>query len=202
LAVKDRQLRSRYLSWIFFGLAIASQQTVFALYMGDVFGFEAHDIGWLFAAMGLVMAVNQGYLLSRFWLKRFSEDFLEVWLLPVLAFGFLAFASHRAWLFIIGMVINGLTQTIVRAITTSRVAGLAGQTKRGEVMGIMSSIMAFTMFVSPIIAGYLYAVDYSWPFYYGAFAVFMAAIAIKCCPLESKKVVDSQNMEDTEIISA
>jgi DHA1 family tetracycline resistance protein-like MFS transporter len=203
-ASKDAVLRSRYITWFLFSLAFASQQTVFSLYLADVFGFDVHQSGWLFATMGIIMAVNQGYLLKRFWLKRFSENFLEVWLFPVFAMAFLAFASGNVYIFFLGLAINGFTQTIVRAVISSRSAGLAGPKRRGEVMGIMASIMSLAMFVSPIFAGYLYNINRALPFYYGAICLVAAFFVIRFCCFTPKNehLVQDDSFVESETITA
>lgn len=203
-AVQDKVLRSRYIVWFLFSLAFASQQTVFSLYLADVFGFDVHTSGWLFALMGVIMVINQGYLMSRFWLKKFSESLLEVWLFPVFALAFLAFASGQVYVFFLGLLINGFTQTVMRAVMTSRSAGLAGAKRRGEVMGIITSIMSLALFLSPILAGYLYDLNHNWPFYYGALCLLAAFLVIrkaKYAP-KSEHLVDEAGIGESEVITA
>lgn len=203
-ATRDLVLRSRYITWFLFSLAFASQQTIFSLYLADVFGFDVHRTGWLFAIMGVIMAVNQGYLLGRFWLKKFSENFLEVWLFPVFALAFLAFASGRVYIFFFGLILNAFTQTIMRAVITSRSAGLAGHRRRGEVMGIMASIMSLAMFISPVFAGFLYNLNHAWPFYYGAICLMLAFFVIRFYGAIPKNVhlVTEKSIGMTETITA
>lgn len=201
--VKDLLLRSRYIAWLMFSLAFASMQTVFALYLIDVYGFNVNGTGLLFTIMGVIMAVNQGFLLPKFWLKRFSESFLEVWLFPVFILAFISFASGNKMIFFIGVGLNALTQTIIRAVMSSRMAGLAGPTRRGEVMGIITSIMSLGMFVSPMIAGWLYGQNKNWPFYYGAMCLLVAFLVIKfCCRVQvAAHLIDSEHMELGEVVS-
>lgn len=203
-ATRDAVLRSRYITWFLFSLAFASQQTVFSLYMADVYGFNVHQTGWLFASMGIVMAVNQGYLLRKFWLRKFGEGFLEIWLFPVFALAFIAFASGNIYIFFLGLMINGFTQTIVRAVINSRSAGLAGPQRRGEVLGIMASIMSLAMFISPIIAGFLYNMNHAWPFYYGATCLMLAFFVIRYCCFEQKnlRLVKEDLLDEAETITA
>jgi MFS family permease len=129
---------------------------------------------------------------------------LEVWLFPVFAMAFLAFASGNVYIFFLGLAINGFTQTIVRAVISSRAAGLAGPKRRGEVMGIMASIMSLAMFVSPIFAGYLYNINHALPFYYGAVCLVAAFIVIRFCCFtpKSKHLVRDESFVESETITA
>jgi len=79
-SIKDINLRSRYLAWFLFSIAIAIEQSIFALYLDYQFGFTAAAVGYVLTVMGVIMVVNQGILLKRFWLKYFNESFLEIWL--------------------------------------------------------------------------------------------------------------------------
>jgi MFS family permease len=51
---------------------------------------------------------------------------------------------------------------------TSQVVGFAGREKRGEVLGIMSSITSLSMTISPFIAGFLYERHTALPYYTSA----------------------------------
>ena len=118
---------------------------------------------------------------------------------------FIAFASGNKYIFFIGVAINGFTQTIVRAIISSRAAGLAGLQRRGEVMGIMASVMSLAMFVSPMISGYLYNINKAWPFYFGAICIFFAFIVIYFFRNGfglPEHLVDANNPETLDAISA
>lgn len=202
-AARDRVLRSRYIIWFLFSLAFASYQTIFSLYLADVFGFDVHFASWIFAAMGVIMIINQ-FLMSRFWLRRFKESLLEIWLFPVFALAFLAFASGRIYIFFLGLIINAFTQTVMRAVISSRSIGLAGPKRRGEVMGIMASIMSLGMFISPIFAGFLYDVNHNLPFYYGAACLVAAFFVIRfCCHSpEDQHLVREESFAESETITA
>ena len=72
-AYKDDRLRPVYITWALFAGAFVIAQSVFALFVRDVFGFTAYGTGMAFTLIGIVVVLNQAVLLKRFWLERFSE---------------------------------------------------------------------------------------------------------------------------------
>jgi MFS transporter, DHA1 family, tetracycline resistance protein len=137
-AAKDLALRSRYTAWFLFSLAIAIQQSIFALFMEHAFGLNASATGYYYVFIGLILAVNQGLFLKKFWLKRFKEPQLEVWLFPVFAVGFFIMAVPIFFWFMLGTILMVLGQSVLRAVMSSRITGFADPNKKGEVAGIMA----------------------------------------------------------------
>lgn len=155
-AIKDLALRSRYLTWFLFNLAAAIQQSVFALYLNDVFGFKVAVVGYVMTVIGVTMAINQGFLLKNFWFKYFKESRLEIWLFLLFALGYLMLASNNLIIFFAGLLPMILGQSVLRVVISSRSAGIAGPSRRGEVMGIMSSIQSLAAIIGPLGAGIIY----------------------------------------------
>ncbi len=164
LAIKDKVLRSRYLVLFLFGLAFAAQQSIFALYTQFTFNFNANHTGYLMAITGIIMVINQGYLLKHFWLKKFDEAKLEIWTILFMAVGFFVMTSSFLYVFIAGMVLMIMNQSILRVVMSSRITGFADPTKKGEVAGIMSALMTLGMAIGPLAVGTIYSVNEKLPF--------------------------------------
>jgi len=163
-AYEDKVLRSRYLVLFLFGLAFAAQQSIFALYSSDVFGFTASITGYLMTLIGIIMVINQGYLLKNFWLKRFSESSLEIWPLLLTAAGFFIMSAANIYAFILGLLLMIFNQSALRAVMASRITGFADPKRKGEVAGIMASLMTLGMVIGPLIVGALYSYNAHLPF--------------------------------------
>lgn len=191
-AIKMQPLRSRFVAWFLFGVAIAGMQAIFALYVKDVFGFDAQMTGLIFTGMGLFMILNQTVLLNKFWLKRFSEENLEIWLFLLFAVGFIFLGVPVLLVFFLGVLLNIMARSVLRIVISSRVAGLAGQEKRGEIMGIMASIMALANIGGPVMAGMLYEFRNFLPFVMSAFVLFLAFLVMRFCCVKAEDSV-SQN---------
>ncbi|MGB2869120.1 MAG: MFS transporter [Bacteroidota bacterium] len=177
-AVSDIALRPFFLSWLMFILAFVTSQSVFALYCGKVFGFDAFTTGTLFTGVGVVTAINQGLLLKRFWLRRFTESTLEIMMFAVLAAGLILFPIKSLPLFYAGLLLLGTGQSVLRVVITSEIAGLADPRKKGETMGVQSALMSASMVVGPIISGVLFELHDTVPYFvatgYLAFGFTMA----------------------------
>lgn len=181
-----QQLHSRFLAWFLFGLAIAGMQAVFALYLKDIFGLNAQITGFIFAGMGVFMIFNQTFLLNKFWLKKFKESDLEIWLFLLFALGFCFISIPFLITLFIGLMINIMARSVLRVVISSKVAGIAGEEKRGEVMGIMSSILFLANIGGPVLAGIFYQFETSLPFLISSLSLIMAFFVMKNCCQERK----------------
>lgn len=186
-AVKDKILRSRYAAWFFFGLATSMFQAIFALYMGEQFGIKTSFIGFIFAGMGILMAFNQGIMLKRFWLKKFKEALLEIWLFVFFAGAFLLMGIGNIYLFFLGLIVNVFAQSVLRVVISSRVSGISGKEKRGESMGVMASVLSAAMITGPLIAGFVFEAHPSLPFVFGALSL-LTAFAVMKFSAEARQV--------------
>lgn len=176
-AFKDVKIRSNYAAWFLFGLAIASFQAVFALYIKDIFHFSEFSGGLIYAAVGMIIVFNQGYAMKHIWLKYYKEPVLELAMLLIFAVGFAMMSTHTFWIFCIAMIFTTFGQSILRVVMTSQVVGFADSSKRGEVLGILTSITSLSLTISPFIAGYFYEKSTTIPmilssaYLLGAFAI-------------------------------
>ncbi len=196
-AFEDKLLHSRYLTWFLFGFAIAIIQTVFALYVRDEFEYDSTQTGFLFTAMGIGMVINQGFLLKKFWLKKFKESWLETWLFLPLALAFAFMGGGFLWALFLGMFINVLVQSVIHVVIPSRVSGIAGQARRGEVLGIMSSIISVSMIVGPVAGGALFEAHRQWPFFLAAASLIGAFVVMKWyCTIFPQAVCQKDDLQD------
>lgn len=177
-AMADKVLRSRYFVLFLFGLAFAVQQSIFALYTQSVFGFDVKATGYMITVIGIVMIVNQGFLLKHLWLKKFNEAKLEVWLLLFVSLGFFIMSASKLWIFILGLLTMITAQSILRAVMSSRITGLADPRKKGEVAGIMSALMTLGMIFGPLAIGAVYAFNEHLPFMISGLIIFIAFLVM------------------------
>lgn len=49
-----------------------------SLYMNSVFGTTGEQYGYVLAVAGLINAFNMGYLVPKFWTKKFTNQWLIV----------------------------------------------------------------------------------------------------------------------------
>lgn len=173
-AIKNYSLRANYLAWFLFGLAIASYQSIFSIYLRDIFNFNELKIGVIFGSIGVIIAINQGVAMKHLWLKYFKESSIELATLVIFAIGFLLLSFKFYFIFIIALVLTTFGQSILRVVMTSRVVGKSPSTKRGEILGIMSSIASLSMMIGPFLSGVMYESDKTLPFFFGSVCLFIA----------------------------
>lgn len=85
----------------------------------------------------------------------------------VLAVSFSLIAVRILPLFYLAVILMATGQSILRVVVTSRVAGIAPAHMKGEVLGIMTSLMAASMVAAPLVAGILFEIGISLPFLVG-----------------------------------
>jgi len=191
-AVQDRLLRSRYAAWFLFGIAMAGMQSILALYLNTIYGFDSKAVGAVFTAMGIIMVFNQGFFLRHFWLKKFKESFLEIWIFLFYAVGFFVAAAPFKTLFLVGLLMGALAQPILRVVMSSRSAGIAGEKRRGEVLGIMTSVLSLAMIGGPLLAGFLFGIKPFFPFLVGAASLLAAFFVMKYSGRPENEVVETE----------
>ena len=166
-AVLNTELRPFFVAWILFGVSFMASQSVFSLYAEAAFGFSSFKTGLLFSGIGVITALNQAVLLKTLWLRYFTEPSLEFLMTAVLTVSLFLMALQSLPVFYIAVVLLASAQSILRVVITSRVAGLAPPHMKGEVLGIMTSLIAASMVFAPVIAGLLFEVHISLPFFLG-----------------------------------
>jgi predicted MFS family arabinose efflux permease len=167
-AVKDLELRPFFLTWFIFGTALAVYQSLFALFLNESFGLGTQAAGFIFTGVGVFMVINQGFAMRHFWLKKFKPSELSVWLFLFMTIGFLMMSVNFLVVFSLGLITMTITSSVLRASISGQVAGIAGQSKQGETLGIMSSVMSLSMIVGPAIGGLFFKLNSSLPFFVSA----------------------------------
>lgn len=176
-AVRNRPLRENYLAWFLFGLAIAGFQSIFSLYMRDAFHFDELVGGFVFGAVGILIALNQGFMMKRFWLKYFKEPALELVMLLVFAVGFLLLGVPVLWVFALAILLTTFGHSILRVVMTGQIVAQSPPSARGETLGIVSSVTSLSMMIGPVLSGALYEKNIIAPFFFGALLL-LAAFAL------------------------
>ena len=193
-AAKDKTLSLRYFSFFLYGTAFALMNGIFSLFVKELFGWSAWVIGYIFAGMGIILVFNQTLFLKNVWLKYFTEKQLEVWFFPVMAGSFLLMDFKSPIVFIFGVILITFSQSTLRVVLSSAIAKAGGANRRGEVMGIMSSILSVSMIVGPLVGGVLFVRNLHWPFLLSAVLLMVAfGLAKQCC--ENEKISQLEKVE-------
>ncbi len=191
-ATKDKKIRSNYIAWFLFVLAVSSYQAVFALYLKDVFHFDEFITSIVFGITGFIIVFNQGFAMRHIWIKHFKEPTLELGMLAIFAIGFIFLSTNIFIIFCIALVFTTFGQSVLRVVMTSQVVGFADPKKRGEVLGIIASITSLSMAISPFIAGALYGKHVALPFLISTIYVGIAFLTL----LKNRRQLEKEKLSD------
>ena len=177
-AIKNKPFFKNFSVWFLFNLASVSMQSILALYVASIFGYGSVAVGILMAMIGIIIVLNQAIFLKKFWLKYFSEKNLEFWLLLFLAVGFLLMVVPSLPWFIAGMVFITFAQAVLRTIITTNISNKSQTDNQGELMGVLSSLGAVASIIGPLIAGAMFEIRVSFPFFLSASYGFLAFLIL------------------------
>lgn len=163
-AYREKSLQKIYAVWLLFAVSIVISQSIFGLFAQKVFLFNAFQTGIFFTVAGVIIAINQIFLLKRLWLKHFSELEIQKIMLIVLGIGLLGMSTQRVEVFYLALVFLGTGQALLRVVITSRAVSSGNSTAKGEILGMTSALMSAAMVVGPLTGGVLFEIHYSLPY--------------------------------------
>lgn len=137
-------------------LAFSSFEATFALFSEAQFGFTSTSIGFLFAFIGLVLAIVQGVLVGKLVPKLGEARVIPMAIFAIaLGIGLVAFAwSVPALLVALGVLAVGMGFN--NPSLTSMVSRLSDADDQGGTLGLASSLASLGRVVGPAWGGYLY----------------------------------------------
>jgi multidrug resistance protein len=183
-----RALGSRQLGplvWLSFAatFAFVGMEATFALLGDRRFGYDAVDMGLLFAFVGIAAAVGQGFLVGRL-VARWGEYRVMLWGLGGTAAGLaLLAAADTLAVLLAALLLLGLFSGFAFASISALISQAATDDEQGGVLGIAASTGGAARIAGPVVAGALF--QHVAP---GAPLVVGAVIAAGCLLLASLAV--------------
>jgi DHA1 family tetracycline resistance protein-like MFS transporter len=140
----------------FSGLAQFVLYTSWVLYTTFRYGWDTEQNGWSLAAVGIMSAIVQGFLLGKF-LKRISPRNLAMAGLvsSTLAYAAWGFASE-GWMMYVVIFSNVLGYTCAATIQ-SIISGAAAADHQGQTLGAVSSLNSLMAVIAPLFSAPLMA---------------------------------------------
>ncbi|NET56844.1 MAG: MFS transporter, partial [Symploca sp. SIO2E6] len=150
-----------------FGLFLV--QAIFALWLGEIWGWNAQQAGYAFLLIGLVMAITQGNLLGPI-VKKLGD--VNVFLLGlssiVVAFVSIPLAEHL-FLLLLALALVSFGDSLFRPSLNSLLSQAAGAKYQGTVLGTTQSFIALAGIAGPFTSGLLFEhINPAAPFITGA----------------------------------
>ncbi len=164
--LKKKTVNLYFISFFILILAIFIYQPVLTLYLNQDYGLSGSQAWYIFAAFGLLLALNQMFFLRKFWLKKFTINqlfyiinfgafiiFLALFVVSVL------FKNLRLFLCLFLMIVP--IQTLIMPIYQSEIVEHGTRNTQWEIAWVISSLQSVSMFVWPLIWGILLDRDMS-----------------------------------------
>lgn len=178
-AFRIKKLRSIFvvLFLMVFGFNFFTQ--FFQVFLVHKFQFTATDIAYLFAYIGLWLALTQGGV-NRLLSNKFKPQNLVVWsaLLCAVSFPFLLLPVQAWWLYLIVpfiAIFNGINTPNLAAVISIQV----NAAEQGSILGIRQSVQSVAMAIPPVIAGFMTSVNVALPIWAAAICTLVAWIVFR-----------------------
>lgn len=142
-------------SSFFLNAAAFSYQSIMAILLVNRFGTPGYEVWYYLAGIGLISAINQGFLVPKFWTKYFSNKqlfyIIHIAIIPL----FLGMAlAPNLWIFLAAWFAVVPFASLAMTVYNSEIIQHSHKTEVWEVSGLMWSIGSLTMFVWPLIGSY------------------------------------------------
>jgi len=181
-ALRDPLVRRLCLAWLAFSLAVTQLETIFAYFMMDRFGYDAHQVAFILVGMAVVMGAIQGGGM-RVLASHFGERALVIAGSLVLAACFaMVPAVHSITLLIAVLTGCAVSRAVVQPPLMSMASLAATAGSRGAVMGTFQSSGSLARAVGPLLAGALYALGLPLPFVLGGALLVAVALLGRALP--------------------
>lgn len=137
-------------------LAFVQLEVTFGLYVMDRFGLHERQAGFLFAGMGVVMAIVQGGLIGRF-VKKFGELGTLRWGMPAIVLGLCGLiVSPTVPLMCASLLVMAAGYSLSNPCLSALTSKNAPADRQGSVLGIYQSMGSLARVMGPLAGGALY----------------------------------------------
>jgi MFS family permease len=183
-ALRNPLVRRLCLANLVFSLAVTQLEAMFALFMGDRFGYDARQVALLLVGMAVVMGGIQGGAM-RALSARFAERSLLRWGSVALAVAFAAMpAAPTVALLLVPLTLAAVGRGVAQPAMMGMASVAAPEGDRGLVLGSFQSAASLARVIGPLAAGLLYDRIHSGPFRLAA--VLAAGVAVLAARLPDR----------------
>jgi DHA1 family tetracycline resistance protein-like MFS transporter len=152
-------------------------------------------VWFMFTGIGFILALNQGFLLKKFWLQKFKEKQLIMLMIGFFAIGFSLMSIQSIWFFVLGMIFTAFGQSTLGVAMTSEIVGEADIKERGEAVGVLSSIASVANILAPIGSGLAFQYKDNLPY------MLAAALSVICLLIMYVTKVSERHNAESDILA-
>jgi DHA1 family tetracycline resistance protein-like MFS transporter len=169
--------RHLYITSFFFPSGFAFIVTFFGVYLVSRFGFGQRRIGYLFALVGLVLALTQIFI-TRPLSRRVAPQTIIPLALAVMSASLVGvYFANDLLLLCVFTVPAAMSAALVLTNLTAFISTTSKDRQQGSVLGVNSSVQALAQSIPPIFAGAIAAIfSPTTPILFAAFTIGVAAL--------------------------
>lgn len=151
--------------------SVANIYSTFQLYAESDAGFKFNieEISYVFAYMGIIGAIVQGWAIRPL-VKIFDERKLLIWgnFIMAIGLGTIPFSHHSVPLMLISLLLLGVGNGLNQPMTLSMVSKFTDPDEQGGILGINQSLSSLARFFGPAWGGLVYErIGFAAPFLTG-----------------------------------
>lgn len=170
-------IRVVFIMKLLFSTMMAFYISTIALFMIDLFKFDAKELGLFMLGVGVFLSINQAFVSKQF-IKRFGEfNTLFIGLILAVIGLFSITLTDNLWVYFACYYSLNLGMSLCFPTFNALIAIHANPQKLGEIMGISESINSLAMAVFPVLAAALYGA-FGFNLYYGITLLPVTALVI------------------------
>jgi len=173
-AFTNPKLKEIFLVVFFLNVGFALFTQFFQVYLIKVFEFDQREIGYMFAWLGIWIAVAQGGILRPL-ANRFKPATILKWVMPLFAFSYLIVALPKDPIILgIFLITIAVFQGLTFPNTLAIISNLADDDIQGGTIGINQSVQSFAYGFPPIIASFTLSINLYFPNVFGFLSTIVA----------------------------
>lgn len=158
VVVAKDNIRPLLLAYVLMFFAFAGLQTNFAVFSATRFGFGPMENAFVFAFIGLVAVIMQGFLIRKL-VPRFGEARLAVTGMGLMTLAFLLIATvPQAWMLYPALGLLAAGSGVVTPSVTSLISQRVSPQEQGATLGGVQALNSLMMVLGPIFAGFVFDV--------------------------------------------
>lgn len=154
--IGQTNIRPLLIGTLLMNLAFAGLQSNFAVFAAARFNYGPYEIAFLFAFIGMIAVVVQGFLIRRL-VPRFGEARLAVVGLTMMTISFVLIAvAPAAWMLYPAVGLLAAGSGMATPSITSLISRRSEPGSQGTVLGGVQALSSLTMVIGPLIAGVMF----------------------------------------------
>ncbi len=177
-ALRNPHMRLLLLVVLLSTIAFAGMEATLALLLKDRFGFDESRAAFLFAFVGIVMAVVQGGLVGRL-VEKTGERPLVVFGTLFLAIGLALVGvpvEQSLALLMVALTLLAVGSGLQNPAVTALVSRMTPASQQGASLGVAQSMSSIGRIAGPLLGGALYAISWAAPYFAGSLLMVAALL--------------------------